>query len=173
MKASDPVTVVTYRKLRGATGKSAIVKWQEICLMFGFDPDPNVTVAIYASAEIEDPTKVKPEEIGGPIGPTQGIKSGAKTIGLDPEDVKAIAEQVEEDFGSALGKKSTKLGIDLNNNGKVDQSLYGLGVSARPTVLPPPKLPIEFTEEVEIPKTDRVVEVSQPTRPATKLPEIE
>ncbi len=75
---ADANTIVNYKQLRDKMGKGAILEWRKICIIFGFDPDPKVTTEITAQAKVEDPNALTPDQIGGPIGPAQGV-----TVGLD------------------------------------------------------------------------------------------
>lgn len=79
-------TVVKYSELREKNGKGAILTWQTLCNIFGFDPAPTVTTEIAATAKVEDPTERTPDQIGGPIGPAQGVNvpdPGAKSVDVD------------------------------------------------------------------------------------------
>ncbi len=106
--------ILIYKELREKIGKGAILEWKKICILFGFDPDPMITTEITAEAKIEDPNALTPDQIGGPIGPAQGV-----TIGLD-----------------------------VDNDGTVDQKVTIERPVAKPAVVPQPPRPQQPQEDV-------------------------
>lgn len=98
MKARDKVTILTYRKLRDKMGKAAIIEWQKLCLMLGFDPDPDVTVAIYASPEVEDPhANPRVDDRLGPVDPAvDPVEVEAAPFSLDPTPERPTTKPEKE-----------------------------------------------------------------------------
>ena len=108
-------TKLVYKELRDTHGKGILLTWQKMCNLFGFDSDPTVTVAFEVTPVVEDPSLMKPEEVGGPAG-------GPTRPPFDPD--------VRDELG--LIPEHVVLGLDVDGDGKVDQIV----TIERPTTKP-------------------------------------
>ena len=87
-----PIRIVIYKEFRAEIGKSAILVWQKMCNLFGFDPDPTVTVAFKVIPVIEDPSLMAADKVGGPAG-------GPKRLPFDPPKQDELREKTEYTIG--------------------------------------------------------------------------